>query len=64
MQNVISIAWTDTELSEIDQALSTLEARLANLIALTPDQVRGLTKMGDKSEAFCRQTVTVLSMNP
>jgi hypothetical protein len=63
-QNMISISWTDAELAEVDQALAVLEARLANLMALTPTQVRGLTKMGDKSEAFCRQTPAVLAMNP
>jgi hypothetical protein len=63
-QNMISIAWTDAELAEVDQALTTLETRLANLAALTPAQVRGLAKMGDKSEAFCRQTLNVLTMNP
>ena len=58
-QNMISISWTDAELAEVDQALTVLETRLANLMALTPTQVRGLTKMGDKSEAFCRQTLSV-----
>lgn len=63
-QNIISLSWTDAELSEMDQALTTLEARLEGLASLTPTQVRALTKMGDKSEAFVRQTVNVLTMNP
>ncbi|WP_235567565.1 hypothetical protein [Lysobacter sp. Root76] len=37
---------------------------MKGLVALTPDQRRQLTKMGDKSEAFCRQAVHVLSENP
>jgi len=28
-----------------------------------PDVRRGLVKMGDKSEAFCRETLMVLSQN-
>ena len=63
-QNLISLAWTDAELVEVDQALTTLETRLEGLASLSPAQVRSLNKMGDKSEAFVRQTVNVLSMNP
>lgn len=63
-QNIISLSWTDAQLSEMDQALTTLEALLEGLASLTPVQVRGLTKMGGKSEAFVRQTVNVLTNNP
>jgi hypothetical protein len=31
---------------------------------LQADERRSLTKMGDKSEAFCRQTLVVLAQNP
>ena len=41
-----------------------LEANFAGLIALTPEQRRELTKMGDKSEAFCRQAVDVFRREP
>ena len=41
-----------------------MEQRLAGLIGLTPDERRELTKMGDKSEAFCRQAVTTLAKHP
>jgi hypothetical protein len=34
------------------------------LIALTPEQRHELTKMGDKSEAFCRQAGHVFGDNP
>lgn len=40
------------------------ETGFADLASLTPAQVRGLNKMGDKAEAFCRQTLNVLDMNP
>ena len=48
----------------IDKALDTLEARFARLVVLTPDEIRHLNKMGDKSEAFCRQAAVVLEDNP
>ncbi len=63
-QNLMSLALNADDLDAIDAALSALEARLAGLVALQPEDRRGLTKMGDKSEAFCRQTLTVLQQNP
>jgi hypothetical protein len=62
-QNLISLNLSATDLSAIDDALNTLEQKLSGLIALTPEDRRGLTKMGDKSEAFCRQVLVVLSQN-
>lgn len=63
-QNLMSLALSAEDLDAVDAALSALEARLTGLVALQPDDRRGLTKMGDKSEAFCRQTLTVLAQNP
>lgn len=63
-QNLMSLALSADDLDAIDAALSALESRLTGLVALQPDERRGLTKMGDKSEAFCRQTLTVLAQNP
>lgn len=63
-QNLMSLALSADDLDAVDAALSALEARLTGLVALQPDERRGLTKMGDKSEAFCRQTLTVLEQNP
>lgn len=51
-QNLLSLTLTDAQVSDIDNALSTLETALSGLISLTPDQRRDLTKMGPKSEAF------------
>src|SRR3989442_14974490 len=62
-QNLISLNLSPSDLSEIDNALTTLEKKLSGLIALTADERRSLAKMGDKSEAFCRQTFVVLSQN-
>ena len=63
-QNIIDITFPAESVTAIEAALTELETQLSGLIALTPDQRRQLTKMGDKSEAFCRQAVSVLSENP
>lgn len=63
-QNLIDLTLPSEALSAIDEALSALESHLSGLLALTPDQRRQLTKMGDKSEAFCRQAVHVMTENP
>ncbi|WP_457095924.1 hypothetical protein [Lysobacter sp. P5_B9] len=62
-QNLISLSWTAEQLQQFDAALATAEDVCARLISLEPDQVRGLFKMGDKSEAFCRETLGVLGQN-
>ena len=63
-QNIVDIAFTAEDLGALDTTLATLEAQLARLIALTPEKRRELNKMGDRSEAFCRQAVDVLALNP
>lgn len=63
-QNLLSLQLNTAQLAEVDAALTALETALGGLIALTPDQRRGLVRMGPKSEAFCRQTLTVLGQNP
>jgi hypothetical protein len=63
-QNLISLTFSDADLAKIDDALAQLEAAFAGLISLTADDRRGLTRMGDKSEPFCRQTLTLLAQNP
>lgn len=64
MQNIISVQLSDQDLAEVDQALATLQRVFAALVVLQPQQRRELTKMGDKSEAFCRQTLALLAANP
>jgi hypothetical protein len=63
-QNLISLALTADQLTAVEGALATLEQNLGGLIALQPAQRRALTKMGDKSEVFCRQTLKLLQQNP
>jgi hypothetical protein len=63
-QNLVDLSFDNDALTAMDNALAALEASMARLIALTPEQRRGLTKMGDKSEAFCRQAGHVFAENP
>lgn len=63
-QNRISLRLEDADLVAVEDAIATLEQRLTGLIGLTPDERRELTKMGDKSEAFCRQAVITLGKHP
>lgn len=62
-QNRISLQVSHDDLTAADAALTTLEQHFHGLIGLTPDERRTLTKMGEKSEAFCRQAVVVLTEN-
>jgi len=63
-QASVSLSFTDAQLTAIDTALTELETQFAGLVGLTADQRRALTKMGNKSEAFCRQTMSLLGQNP
>jgi hypothetical protein len=62
-QNLVSLSFTQADVDAIDDALATLEAQFARLIVLSPDDKRGMVRMGGKSEAFCRQTLIVLEQN-
>lgn len=56
-QNLISLELSDEDVTAINAALTEIETRLAGrLVALDASARRRLTKMGDKSEAFVRQT--------
>lgn len=63
-QDLINLELSQDDLSVIDQALDTLEARLTGLTSLKAEARRSLTKMGGKSETFCRQTIHILGQNP
>ena len=63
-QNLISLDFGVYDIAAIDKALEILEAKFDRFVTLTPDQIRHLNKMGDKSEAFCRQAAVVLEENP
>ena len=63
-QNLVSLNFTADDMAAIAAAIATLEEKLSGLIELSVDERRGLNKMGDKSEPFCRQTLIVLAKNP
>lgn len=62
-QNLVSLRLSGETLATIEQAIAALEAFSNPLRTLTADEIRALTKMGDKSAAFCRQTAMVLEQN-
>ena len=63
-QNLISLALTPADHAAIADALSTLESKLSGLISLSADERRSLSKMGEKSETFCRRTLVAMNENP
>ena len=62
-QDLVSLDLGAADVLAIDAALDTLEKLFAGFVELTPEQRHKLTKMGDRSEAFCRQTLMVLAQN-
>ena len=63
-QNLINLTLTQTQIANVDAALTTLENELAGLIALSGSAKRHMRKMGTKSESFSRQALHVVSQNP
>lgn len=63
-QNLVSIVIDDALATELAATATRLEDLLAGkTVSLHPDARRGGLKMGDKSEAFCRQTLGLLAGN-
>jgi len=63
-QNLVTLGISEADWTAIDAALTTLEEKLgAKLLDLTTEQRSRLTKMGDKSEAFCRQALITGRLN-
>ena len=63
-QNLISLQLSDDDVRTLNTLLGDIESRLSSLLSLDNATRRQITKMGDKSEAFVRQTLTVLAQNP
>jgi hypothetical protein len=63
-QNLVSLPNFIPSLPEVDAALTQLEAAFASFITLDPEVRQSIRKMGDQSEPFCRQTLTLLLQNP
>ncbi|MER2514926.1 hypothetical protein E4Q23_06540 [Candidatus Accumulibacter phosphatis] len=62
-QNLVTPNISPDDLAAIAAAITTLQEKLGGLIEFSVEQRRSLAKMGDKSEAFCRQTLIVLAQN-
>lgn len=63
-QNRISMELGPEQWASLDAALGTIEQLLAGMVSLTPEERMRLIKMGDGSEAFCRQALDVMGENP
>ena len=63
-QNLVNLSLTETQIANVDAALTTLETELAGLIALSATDKRRMRKMGNKTESFSRQALQVVSQNP
>lgn len=65
MQNLIDLSSiTEQDWTDVDAAFDIIDAKFGSkMLDLTVEQRRRLTKMGDKSEAFCRQTLVVSRQN-
>ena len=63
-QNIVSITLQPERVAAIQQALTSLEAALPDLIELSMAQRVELIKMGPKSESFVREGLIVLEANP
>ena len=62
-QNLISLDLSADDIAEFDAALAVIEKFVKPLLSLTAEEAKGLSKMGDKSEQFCRQAAMVLGQN-
>ena len=63
-QNLVTLHLTDAQITAVNTALTELETQLAGLISLSAPVKRAVKRMGQKSEAFCRQILRVLGQNP
>lgn len=64
VQNLASVVLTDEQLRACVAAVDTLETAVPGLISLTAVQKRSMTKVGERSADFCRQTLDVMRQNP
>lgn len=62
-QNLISLDLSADDVAAFDAALAVIEKFVKPLLSLTAEEAKGLSKMGDKSEQFCRQAAMLLGQN-
>lgn len=65
MENLISISLTDAQWQEAETAVQTLKKLFENqLVTLTPEQRRAISKMGDGSLSFTEKAADYAKSNP
>jgi catalase (peroxidase I) len=62
-ENRVSASLSQTNQKAVLDAIQTIREKLPFLIDLTPDERRSLPKLGDKSQAFVTQALTVATQN-
>ena len=63
-QKLININVNADRIAAIGKSIGELEGQFGDLVSLSIAQRRSVRKMGPASEQFCRQTITVLGLNP
>ncbi len=63
-QNRIDVVLTQQAKTELDQAVTTLEANLSFLIGLSPEERQALPKMGVQGQDFVRNVLMSAGQNP
>lgn len=63
-QNLATFTLTESQSAAIDAAISSLETAFTGLISMDPSAKKRSLAMGNKSEAFCRRALQILSENP
>ncbi len=56
-ENMVNLNLSETQLANVDAALTALETELSGLIALNATVKRRMRKMGKKGESFSRQAL-------
>jgi hypothetical protein len=63
-QNYVQVHYSDEQWAAVDAAIEALVAALdPALVALSTDDRKRVVKMGDGSQAFCRQALDVMTEN-
>lgn len=63
-QNLANVHFDAAQWAELDAALDTVERLWDPMLVVLPRGRRGLVKMGNGSEAFCRTALRVMRDNP
>ena len=63
-QNLVSLVFSPAEIDELETAIASIEKFSESFVALTPEELRRLVKLGDGTEPFCRQAEVVFEQYP